>query len=164
MINFEIRQAVPEDAQSIENLYKILVPADVNIHVTTERVVEIANNPHNFLFVIGSPGSVYGTAFLTLCLDPMYGSMPYAVLENIIIDGTKRHQGYGRALLETIEQFCWSERCTKIMFLSSIHRTDAHRFFATFGFLSDKKKAFVKYRSSVFQCTPVSNRSSREGE
>ena len=82
----------------------------------------------------------------------MYDSMPYAVLENIIIDATMRHRGYGKALLQAIECFCWDNNCTKIMLLSAIHRTEAHQFFAALGFYADKKKAFVRYWHDGAQC------------
>jgi N-acetylglutamate synthase-like GNAT family acetyltransferase len=146
-MKMQIREATPDDANAIERLYRVLVPGDHAIRVTPERLAEIASDAHNYLLVVDEMGEVCGTAFLTLCLDPMYRSLPYAVIENIVIDEAKRNRGYGAVLMKRVESLCWENGCTKIMFLSSIHRSAAHRFFASLDFRDDQKKAFVKYRS-----------------
>ena len=91
------------------------------------------------------------TAFLTLCMDPMYGTLPYAVLENLVVDPALRSRGGGRFLVEAIEAFCWQRRCTKIMLFSSVFRNSAHQFFSHLGFARDKKVAFVKYRLAEYE-------------
>jgi len=151
----QIREAKPDDARAVERLYRILVSGDHAICVTPERLVQIASDALNYLFVVDDMGEVCGTAFITLCLDPMYQSCPYAVIENIVIEETKRHRGYGKELMNHIEALCWDNRCSKIMFLSSIHRAAAHRFFASLGFCDNKKKAFVKYRSDRNDAVPT---------
>lgn len=44
-----IREAVPEDACSIEELYRILLPAHQDIHVLPERLKQIAANEDKYL-------------------------------------------------------------------------------------------------------------------
>jgi len=145
-----LREAGAGDAAAIARLYRLLVPGDENVVVTPERIDQIAADPHNFLFVAEEDGRVLGTGFLTLCLDPMYGRLPYAVLENLVVDPAARHQGYGRFLAKALEAFCWQRRCTKIMLLSSAFRREAHLFFAALGYARDKKVAFVKYRHAKY--------------
>ena len=143
----ELREACPGDAPVIDRLYSLLVPGDDAICLRPDRIVEIGADPCNFLFVVEDGRRAVGaTAFLTLCLDPMYGDRPFAVLENIIVDPSRRRAGVGRFLLQGIESFCWIRGCTKIMLLSAASRTDAHRFFEGSGFSGHKKVAFVKYR------------------
>lgn len=153
-MTIQIREAVPDDATAIGRLYRMLVPGDHAICVTPERLSEIASDAKNYLLVVDEMGNVCGTAFVTLCLDPMYRSLPYAVIENIGIDEAKRNRGYGKMLMRRIESLCWGHGCTKIMFLSSIHRSAAHRFFAALDFRDDRKKAFVKYRSEQMNAEP----------
>jgi GNAT superfamily N-acetyltransferase len=145
-----LREARANDAGAIARLYRLLVPGDEDVAVTPERIDQIAADPHNYLFVVEEDGRVLGTGFLTLCLDPMYGRLPYAVLENLVVDPAARHQGYGRFLAEALEAFCWRRRCTKIMLLSSAFRREAHHFFAALGYARDKKVAFVKYRHAKY--------------
>ena len=146
-----LREAVAADAAAILRLYRILAPGDRHLAVTPERVAQIAADPHNFLFVGEEDGGVWATAFLTLCLDPMYGTLPYAVLENLVVDPVRRGGGCGRFLVQEIEAVCWRHHCTKIMLFSSVFRSAAHEFFSRLGFARDKKVAFVKYRHKAYE-------------
>jgi N-acetylglutamate synthase-like GNAT family acetyltransferase len=140
-----VRRAQPRDASTIEALYRLLVPGDDNICVDPERVARLENDPTNYLLVVESGDQVSGSAFLTICLDPMYGSQPYGVIENFVVLPTVRRQGVGVALMSGLEQAARAARCTKLMLLSSRSRNDAHAFFARIGFDGERKRGFVKY-------------------
>jgi N-acetylglutamate synthase-like GNAT family acetyltransferase len=142
----KVRRARGEDASAIERLYRLLVPGDDNIRVDARRLAELESHPTNHLLVVDDAGGVVrGTAFLTICLDPMYGFLPYGVVENVVVDPPARGSGGGRMLLEAIEAAARAARCTKLMLLSSLSRTDAHGFFIRLGFDGDKKRGFVRY-------------------
>ena len=140
----QIREALPGDAGAIEGLYRSFV-ANPAIDVRGDRIEEIRSDPRNFLLVVEEAGRLVGTAFVTLCLDPMFAFRPYAVVENIVVSEGERRKGIGRGLLEHIDDIATREGCTKIMLLSSSHRTEAHAFFARVGFDPEKKRGFVKY-------------------
>jgi GNAT superfamily N-acetyltransferase len=146
-----LREAAAADAPVILRFYQTLAPGDPNLSVTPERIGQIAAAPDNFLFIAEEDGTAQATAFLTLCMDPMYGTLPYAVLENLVVDPALRSRGCGRFLVEAIEAFCWQRRCTKIMLFSSVFRNSAHQFFSHLGFARDKKVAFVKYRLAEYE-------------
>lgn len=143
--NEEIREARGADAAAIAALYRSFV-ASPYIDVRQDRVEAIASDPNNFLLVYETGETICGTIFLTICLDPMFGSQPYAVVENVVVGETWRGKGIGRRLLEHVEEICRVRDCTKIMLLSSAARKSAHRFFEQQGFSSAKKLGFVKYR------------------
>jgi N-acetylglutamate synthase-like GNAT family acetyltransferase len=148
----QIRQAEMSDASAITDLYRQLVSPvapDVQVDVTEDRIAEIRADPHNFLFVLQTDVGVCGTAFLTLCLDPMHRNQPYALLENFVIDERQRANGYGAALTRYIENFCLQADCSKIILLSNSNRSEAHAFFERQGFSAEPKKGFVKYRSQL---------------
>jgi N-acetylglutamate synthase-like GNAT family acetyltransferase len=140
-----VRLAKTEDAAAIQALYQLLVPDDKNIKVDARRIETLATDPNNFLFVSEGERDVVGTAFLTICLDPMYGFQPYGVLENLIVAPAARGQGRGRALITAVELTARSAGCTKLMLLSTVSRTEAHAFFAAVGFDGAKKRGFIKY-------------------
>jgi len=148
----QIRDAEARDAPAIHELYRQLVwpvAPDVEVDVRTDRIEQIRSDPHNFLWVLESEEGVVGTAFVTLCLDPMHNRQPYAVLENFIVDERCRTKGYGAQLMRYAVDFCYRADCSKIMLQSHSARSQAHAFFEAQGFSAEKKKAFVKYRRDM---------------
>jgi len=144
-----VREAVPGDAPQVGSLYEILTAKPCL--VLPSRMAEIAADARSFLYVAEYEGCVAGTAFLTLCLDPMYGCQPFALVENVVVDPALRGVGIGAALMHHIEVCCIQGDCSKIMLLSAAARMDAHRFFGRLGYASDKKMGFVKYRSQLVE-------------
>jgi N-acetylglutamate synthase-like GNAT family acetyltransferase len=140
-----VRRANAGDAPGIQGLYESLVPGDTNIQVDPQRIERLAEDAHNHLLVVEAGGVVCGTALLTVCLDAMYGSQPYAVVENLIVLTPCRRRGAGRALMREVERIARAARCTKVMLLSSASRTEAHDFFTHVGFDGGRKRGFVKY-------------------
>jgi GNAT superfamily N-acetyltransferase len=96
------------------------------IDVREDRIEQIRPDPHNFLFVLEMKDRICGTAFLTLCLDPLYRYQPYALLENFVIDQGQQGKGYGTKLARYVEHFCLQADCSKIMLLSNSKRSEAH--------------------------------------
>ncbi len=139
-----IREATPADRAGIERLYRLLCPGEP-VEVRAERLAEIDADPHNLLYVVDHDGVVVATAFLTLCLDPMFGRQPYAVLENVVVDPGLRQRGIGAALLRHIEACCRARQCSKIMLLSNARRPRAHDFFTRMGYSSAVSVGFKKY-------------------
>ena len=140
-----IREAKETDAAVIAALYRSLVQ-DAHINVRPERLQAIAADPNNYLFIGEVDGVVCGTLLLTICLDAMYGSQPFGVIENVVVSETRRSTGIGSRLMEHAEAVCHKHDCSKMMLLSAATRAQAHRFFERHGFSSASKRAFVKYR------------------
>ena len=145
ILHMRVRRARPEDAPAIETLYKMLVVGDENIRVDPARIRALEQHVGSHLFVLETESGVRGTAFLTICLDAMYGFRPYGVVENIVVETSMRRAGGGRELMGAIEQVARAESCTKLMLLSSAARVDAHQLFSRLGFDGKKKRGFVKY-------------------
>ena len=148
----QIREAEARDVSAIHELYRRLVrpvAPDVEVDVRADRIEQIRSDPHNFLWVLESEEGVAGTAFVTLCLDPMQNRQPYAVLENFVIDERCRAKGYGARLMRYVVDFCYRADCSKIMLQSHSSRSQAHAFFESQGFSATNKKAFVKYRRDM---------------
>jgi GNAT superfamily N-acetyltransferase len=140
-----VRRAQRQDAAAIESLYRLLVPGDRNISVAPDRIAALESDPANHLFVADVDSTVSGSAFLTICLDPMYGFQPFGVVENVIVSPAARGAGVGAVLMDAIERAARDARCTKLMLLSSQSRSDAHQFFLRIGFDGERKRGFVKY-------------------
>ena len=141
-----VREANGADAGAVAALYRSFVSSP-HINVREDRLDAIAADPNNYIFVCEIDGVVCGTAFLTLCLDAMFGNQPYGVLENVVVDDAWRGKGIGSRLLTHVEELCRIRDCSKIMQLSTASREAAHRFFEQQGFSAANKRGFVKYRS-----------------
>lgn len=139
-----IREAEARDRDALEVLYRILIPDDDRIQVLEARIEQIRSDANHFLFVCERDGRVQGTALLSFCLDAMYGTRPFAVIENVIVDPRSQAGGVGKQLLSHVEQCCREANCTEILIMSSLHRTDAHLFFEKLGF-QQVAKGFKKY-------------------
>jgi N-acetylglutamate synthase-like GNAT family acetyltransferase len=144
-----VRTAHPSDADAITELYRELVPGDDAIRVEGERIAQLLTDRSNFLLVVEDDGAVRGTAFLTICLDAMYGLQPYGVVENVIVAERYQHKGFGHRLFTELEAIARRHECTKLMLLSNASRATAHAFFASIGFDGSRKRGFVKYLNRV---------------
>ncbi|WP_226662391.1 GNAT family N-acetyltransferase [Microbulbifer aggregans] len=145
VMNPKIRYAEPADAQVISFLYQELVQ-DPKVKVLSERISDLKNDSNTALFVAEFGGSVCATALVSICSDVMYGYQLFAVIENVVVNSEFRGRGVGACLVGSIEEFCMQKDCSKIMLLSSIERTESHKFFEKQGFISSSKLGFVKYR------------------
>lgn len=145
-MNLIIRTARPEDADVLHSLYRQLVD-DENVKVTESQIRIIADDARTRLLICEVDGIAKGTVLVCLCADAMYSAQPFAVIENLVVDGECRGSGIGQALMLEVERFCVSQHCSKIMLLSSAFRVNAHQFFEQIGFRGDRKRGFVKYRS-----------------
>ena len=142
------RQAGPRDAAEIARLYAQLV-ANPAVRVDPQRLAELAVAPDAAVLVLEGTGRLLGTVFLALCPDVMFGTRPFAVVENIVVDDHARGQGIGALLLAEAERFCLAANCSKSMLLSTAERIDAHRFFERAGYAGDRKRGFVKYLQAI---------------
>ncbi len=77
----------------------------------------------------------------------MYHRQPFGLLENLVVSEASRGRGIGTHLIAEAQRIASALDCSKLLLLSGVQRTDAHRFFASEGFSGDTKRGFVKYRS-----------------
>jgi GNAT superfamily N-acetyltransferase len=142
-----IREANPKDSSVIEILYKKLAPHSKNLKVLPQRIKQIRNDDNNFLFVYEEDHVVKGSIFITFCLDPGYEFRPYTIVEYVIVDEDYRGNGIGEKLLKHVEKVAIARESTQIVLLSSLARTEAHKFFTNNGYDGTISRGFKKYIS-----------------
>ncbi|GGY10604.1 GNAT family N-acetyltransferase [Paludibacterium paludis] len=145
---FVVRQAEPDDADRIAELYTQLT-GNPGVRVLPARIASLGQDANARLFVCEYLGEVCGTALVALCADAMFGRQPFGVVENVVVDDALRGKGVGSLLLRHAEAFCLASDCSKMMLMSGRERDDAHRFFEAAGFTGAVKRAFVKYRRDM---------------
>ena len=138
----------------IASLYSQLV-TNPAVSVKPEAIEAIALKANTALLVYVRDSWVCGTALVCLCDDVMFNAQPFAVVENVVIDAAVRGQGIGTTLFRSIEAYCHTNVCSKIMLLSAVARADAHRFFESVGYAGSSKRGFVKYRRDFSSPDPL---------
>lgn len=130
----EIRKATMEDFDIafdyIENLWKYNTYDRETIRKVYSDVLENDNDFAFFLFDEGEPkGFCHGTFFNTFWLS---GQTCY--LSSIITNQGERKKGYGAKMMDHVKDIAKARGCHAIVLDSGMSRTDAHRFYETYGF------------------------------
>jgi len=79
-------------------------------------------------------GEPAGTADLMVLPNLTNGALPRANVENVAVAAWCRRRGVGRALMAEVERRAVEAGCYKIMLMSALHRTGAHRFYQEIGY------------------------------
>jgi len=143
-----IRQAVPEDRAAIQRLYQSLCPGEP-VRVIASRIEQIAEDPTHFLLVHQTEGKVDGTVFLSFCPDPMFGTLPFTVVENIIVDPQSENiSGTLHDLMNAVEKLAREQRSTKVMVMSGVSNAQTQSLFQSLGYDGDVTRLFKKHLGS----------------
>jgi GNAT superfamily N-acetyltransferase len=134
-----VRPVYSEDLYALLRLYRQLVedqtsalPADP---IEAASLLEsITAQPGRQLLVAEAAHKVVGTADLLIVPNLTHGGAPWAMVENLVVDGESRGQGVGRAIVDELIRRCELAGCYKIQLLSHKRRVDAHEFYRSVGF------------------------------
>ena len=104
---------------------------------------EILGNPRILYLVAVDSARIVGTCHVLVVPNLTRSGRPYALVENVVVDGAHRRQGIGRKLVGLAVDFAKSLHCYKVMIQSSAKRSEAHAFYQDFGFDCEAKRSFV---------------------
>ena len=131
-----IRKARQQDIPRILELYEELTgekqtdPSDTTNQVFNE-IISLSNQE----FLVAEKDSfVVGTVFLQITPNLSHDARPWAILENMVVDGRYRRQGIGRLLAEYAFTHAREAGCYKVQLLSNKRRHEAHQFYRAVGF------------------------------
>jgi GNAT superfamily N-acetyltransferase len=105
---------------------------------------QIAADPRAHLFVVEDGGEVVGTLTLYLLPNLSHGGRPYAIVENVVVDGERRGGGYGRLLMRHAERLADEAGCYKLSLTSNVKRAPAHAFYESIGY-HNTHRGFTRY-------------------
>jgi ribosomal protein S18 acetylase RimI-like enzyme len=131
-----VRQATEQDIPRILELYEELTGErhDLTRHETGPVFKEISSMSGHELLVAEEDGVVVGSMVLLIVPNFSHGALPWATVENLIVDSAHRRQGIGRALMDYALARAREAGCYKLQFLSSTKRRVAHWFYRRLGF------------------------------
>jgi N-acetylglutamate synthase-like GNAT family acetyltransferase len=141
-----IRKAKQQDLPRILELYEELTGEKQKAATDTTNQVfnEIISLPNQEFLVAEKNSFVVGTIFLQITPNLSHVARPWAILENLVVDGRYRRQGIGRLLIEYASARAREAGCYKVQLLSSNIRHEAHQFYRALGF-DDTATGFRMY-------------------
>jgi len=137
-----VRAATEEDIPRILELYRELV-------ITTSEAekgqspsqddyqrifADIRDHSGHELLVAEEQGEVAGSVVLLIVPNLSHGALPWAVVENLVVDQRYQGKGFGRLLMEYAIARAKEAGCYKIGLSSDKRRREAHRFYSSLGF------------------------------
>jgi GNAT superfamily N-acetyltransferase len=131
-----VRPATEQDIPSVLELYQELTGErhDLTRYETGPALAEIAAMPGHELVVVEEDGMVVGTMVLLVVPNLSHGALPWAMVENMVVDRKYRRRGIGRLLVEYAIARARQAGCYKVQLLSNKKRRQAHRFYRSLGF------------------------------
>jgi len=147
-----VRAAVEDDIPRILELYQDLVITTSQQELKRgspgddyQRVFnEIQNMPGYELLVVDENGAVLGTMVLLIIPNLSHSALPWALVENMVVDSSYRRQGLGRLLMDYAIARAREAGCYKLTLSSNKKRPEAHRFYRSSGF-EDSAHGFRMY-------------------
>jgi GNAT superfamily N-acetyltransferase len=141
----EFRPATSADLSGILALLRELNPEDPELAPSESAGIwtEILGNPRIRYLVAVDSGKVVGTCHVLVVPNLTRSGRPYALVENVVVDGAHRRRGIGRSLMDLAVDFAKSMHCYKVMIQSSAKRSEAHAFYQDLGFDCEAKRSFV---------------------
>jgi GNAT superfamily N-acetyltransferase len=131
-----VRPAVEQDIPRILELYEELTGErhDLTQHETKPLFAEITSMSGHELLVAEEDDVVVGTMVLLIVPNFSHGALPWAIVENLVVDPAHRRRGIGRLLTEYAIARAREAGCYKVQLLSSTKRREAHWFYKRLGF------------------------------
>lgn len=136
-----IRKATEADLPQLVDLYRQLELGDAAPRGDAPRVTEeerrafaeVRADEHQEVLVAELRGEVVGTFVLLIVPNVAHGCSPWALVENVVVDETRRGAGAGKAMMEYARARAAGRGCYKLVLSSNMARSDAHRFYESLG-------------------------------
>ena len=95
---------------------------------------EINSLPGCELIVAEEDGEVIGTTMLMIVPNLSHKALPWAVVENVVVDEKYRRKGIGKLMMDYCEKRAEEAGCYKVQLLSNKSRKEAHEFYKSIGY------------------------------
>jgi len=100
-----------------------------------EKIFEqIERDPNHKLIVAEVGGRIVGSADLVIVPNLSHRGLPWAVMENVIVDESMRRTGIAGAMVKHLVAVAKESGCYKVGLSSSKERPAAHRMYEALGF------------------------------
>ena len=139
------RKATTADFEALMHLYRQLQPEDPVLTDGSDRKVfeRILTSPLLSIFVLVEDAQLIASCYLNVIPNITRSASPYAIIENVITEESRRQQGHGRQLMARTLAYAWGQGCYKAMLQTGSKRPSTHAFYRACGFSADDKTGYV---------------------
>jgi ribosomal protein S18 acetylase RimI-like enzyme len=139
MSTVTVRYATARDIGQLLELYEELAEGDparspADTESSRPAFTRILSDADHYVWVATSDGTVVGAAELVVVSNLTHHGRPWAVIENVIVKRSARHNGIGTRLLDHLLGIARERECYKVQLHSGKHRLEAHRLYRRLGF------------------------------
>jgi len=137
-----IRAATESDIPKVLELYRQLTittsPAELHASINFDNYKRAFAQIQTFtgyeLLVAEEDGEVVGTMVLLIVPNLSHAALPWAVIENMVVDESYRRKGIGKQLMDYAAVRAKEAGCYKVQLLSNKRRGEAHQFYESIGY------------------------------
>ncbi len=139
-----IREAQATDFEHVLRLYEQLhrdgpVPHDERASAVFNTILD---SSWLHLFVLELDGTIVATTYLNVIPNITHSASPYAVIQNVVVDKSRRRTGLGRAIMEHTLRAAWTAGCYKAELTTGSRTPGTHAFYRECGFSADARTAY----------------------
>ncbi len=145
-MNNQVRLIREDELGQLLSLYEYLIPEDpkLKINSTLEKHWnEILSDPNLFYLVIEEDGKIVSSCTMAIIKNLTRSARPYALIENVITHPDYRKKGYATGILKKALNIAKTEKCYKVMLLTSHKDDETLRFYENAGFNRGEKTGFI---------------------
>lgn len=139
-----VRNMKLTDAEAINLINAESLGYELSLEMTKNHMKKLLLNPNHHIFYVAEEeelvvGYVHAELYETLYSEPMLNVLALAINQN------NQQRGIGKQLMQRIEQVASERDLVGVRLNSGEARTEAHKFYESIGYSSDKKqKRFLK--------------------
>ncbi len=148
MSGYTIREAVPDDAEGLAELYyrhltQTPPESPPDLPLWREKLARFAADPDYHLLVCEAEGRVAASVTLVIAENLTHGVRPWSIIENVVTHADFRGRGYASALIAHAVALAKAAGCYKVMLATGSKKESTLRFYRSCGFESETKTAFL---------------------
>lgn len=133
------------DLQGLKELYEQGFNSSQTDFSRMLEVFELIRNNKNYIILCSKiDGKIVGSVMGVLCYELFGSCRPFMVVENVVVLEEYRGNGIAKQLMVRLEECAIQSDCSMILFVSSVHRTGAHKLYESLGYGSDKVNGYRK--------------------
>lgn len=143
--NIEIDLLKNTDLQGLKNLYEQGFESSPTDFEKMIKTYDSIKNDSNYNILCAKiNGLIVGSVMGVSCFELFGECKPFMVVENVVVLKEYRKKGIAKRLMSSLEERARKLNCSMILFVSSAHRTGAHRLYESLGFGIDQVNGYRK--------------------